>query len=518
MRISRELLLILLCVFITIAILPLISDSGNIRLCWKCPTNVSGENRSGVYPSIAAGEGWDAVVWMEYTPYGWIVNYRKLDEGGYMRVDDGFHSLNPDIDISRDGVVVVWQTNVSGNWEIYAREIGGEIGESVKVSEGGVNMDPSVSCYGDRIYITWNMRVETGRYNIALVCLERGKVLWRRVVDEGLAIQPKVAAFDGGTYITWMKRSEDVWDIMYAIYDENGEIEGEPRRISLGHEAQLPMIDNYEERCAVVWQENIDGNWDIYMRILKGSDVGEAVRITHGSEFEIEGDVALWGNWTYVVYAREERGWRIGITVLQGEDRVIDKFEVASICGGFNKHNITRPKVEAYENYVYVVWSDRVGEVLYPMMMRGRWSGGSLQLLEKPLEVKSGEANIARVRVENLGVWREKFVIVCGNRRYFSELEPGESEVIDVEFIFRGVGVKNLRILLESETGEIIDVVESSVKISGGDIFRQIYDFISRIEVITLIAVVVLTFFAFFRMFAKSRGRSGEVSRRGKGD
>ncbi|MBI5215027.1 MAG: T9SS type A sorting domain-containing protein [Ignavibacteriae bacterium] len=290
-----------------------------------------------VFPQISGdGTGGSFVTWMEnrnavdYDIFVQRVTSNGLtlwNPGGNIVSNYGGHQYYPMIvrDLGgQDGVIIVWQDQRSGNYDIYAQKFTGlgqamwSSGGEVVIQMNGDQVNPSVISDGlGGAIITWtDFRSESGTSDVFCQrLLSDGRLAWVRegvpiaaLTNDQLAPQ-LVTDGKNGAIIAWQDRRSASIDKIFAQRIDKDGIQrwmenGVPLAYSAGIQATPKLVSDNLGGAIVVWQDNRTGNdYDIYAQYInqygqmKWSTEGLSVCVMNGQQYNptlvFEGSSAL---------------------------------------------------------------------------------------------------------------------------------------------------------------------------------------------------------------------------------
>ena len=144
---------------------------------------------------------------------------------------------------------------------------------------------------------------------------------------------------------------------------ENGILWSSPRTVTWMGNAQNPAMSESNGTFDIVWQDNRNGNWEIYYTKLNsyGFKLVNDTRITDYPGADENPDVASNNGRVYIVWQRMITGyWSIYFCVLQYNDENISiVVHPKQVSDGI--HNATSPKIKIDSNgEIHVVWQEMI--------------------------------------------------------------------------------------------------------------------------------------------------------------
>ncbi|MCK9400045.1 MAG: hypothetical protein M0Q51_08660 [Bacteroidales bacterium] len=125
-------------------------------------------------------------------------------------------------------------------------------------------------------------------------------------------------ATNGDTvHVVWYEKTENNWEIFYKRSTDSGyNWDGEIRLTYTEEFSQYPSVSVYGSLVYVIWEEFIDGNWEIcFIRSMNGGeDWGEIIRLTEDQQISYWSAIASNGSYVHVAWVSkdmDEQTWKI---------------------------------------------------------------------------------------------------------------------------------------------------------------------------------------------------------------
>jgi len=244
---------------------------------WGIDTRLTNNPNNSWYPSIAVSGMNVHCVWYDNRDGNWEIYYkRSIDGGTNWGIDTRLtnnpnNSQSPSIAVSGTDVHCVWWDNRDGNAEIYyKRSIDGGTnwqGDTRLTSEPSTSDQPCITVSGMNVHIVWD-DLRGGGNNLYYKRSLDGGTTWG--TDTQLATNsfyPSVTV--SGTYVHVARYSPagPPIDIYYRRSLDNGTSwEPEIPLTSDPNSSVFPSIAVSGSMVHVVWEDNRDGNWEIYYK------------------------------------------------------------------------------------------------------------------------------------------------------------------------------------------------------------------------------------------------------------
>ncbi len=272
-----------------------IDSSGNVK--WSSNGILISDNTCEQPQLVSDGQGGAVIIWWDYrnSPGGWGTNdiyAQAVDSTGLLKWSlDGVAICTasgsqeyPDIvSDGQDGAIITWVDYRTGDYDIYAQAIDGNgkikwaiDGLIICTAYGGQNYPRIFSDEQKGAIITW-MDYRNGNCDIyAQAINSTGIVKWGQ---DGVAVSnaPNAQEYTclatdghGGAIIAWndQRNGTGVYDVYVQSIDSTGitqwSADGIPVCTASGNQFTQSIIHDGENGTIIVWQDERNGNWDIY--------------------------------------------------------------------------------------------------------------------------------------------------------------------------------------------------------------------------------------------------------------
>ncbi len=203
------------------------------------------------------------------------------------------NQTNLQIIMSGEGAIVVWQDNRSGNWDIYAQEVGfsgatqrdnWELNGNVICNASNNQTNPQLISDGSGgAIIVWQddriSAIESDIY--AQKINETGNIKWTlngKVICDASSYQKNpqiVSNSSGGAIIAWSDNRSTSEDIYTQYIDANGQTQwqnnGIPICNSTGIQNNTKICTDGNGGAIIVWEDLRNGNIDIYAQLINNT-------------------------------------------------------------------------------------------------------------------------------------------------------------------------------------------------------------------------------------------------------
>ncbi|MFA7360062.1 MAG: T9SS type A sorting domain-containing protein [Candidatus Kapaibacterium sp.] len=326
---------------------------------------------------IAASGSVVHVVWYENRNGNDEIYYKRSTNSGVnwgadtRLTNNSFTSYNPSISVSGSVLHVLWYDNRDGNNEIYYKRSldgGSTWGSDTRLtsdSNAVSKYDPSVAVSGAVVHVVWHDNRSSNN-----------EIYYKRSADGGASWSPDsalthntansnnshVEAYGSTVHVVWTDSRDGNEEIYYNRSDNAGISWGLDTRLTnntLG--SNNPSISVSGMFVNVVWQDNRDGNWEIYHKhsFDAGTNWGTDTRLTNNTSASYSPSV--------LVYAAPP-ALAVHVVWYDNRDGNDEIYYKQSIDGGNtwstdtrltnNNSNSSDPSVAVSGSIVHVVWCD----------------------------------------------------------------------------------------------------------------------------------------------------------------
>lgn len=229
-------------------------------------------------------------------------------------------SWNPSVAISGSVVRVVWEDERQGNSEIYYKtstDGGVTWGADTRLTNDPANSwNPTVAVSGLDVHVTWyDDRNGSGNWEIYYKRSADGGLSWgaetRMTNNSHISRYPCIAVSGSAVHLVWHDDRDGNYEIYYKQSTDGGLSWGADTRLT--NAADISMYPNVTVSGSVVhlvWFDMRDGNYEIYYkRSTDGGTTWEAdTRLTNDLAFSFYPSVAVSGNTVHVVWQENRDG------------------------------------------------------------------------------------------------------------------------------------------------------------------------------------------------------------------
>jgi hypothetical protein len=295
---------------------------------WGSDTVLTSFGNNSHTPSIAVFNSTVHVAWTDYRDGNSEIYYKHSTDGGTNWISDdrittnSAVSENPSIAVSGSVVHVVFQDSRDGNYELYYRRStnGGNfwVTNLRLTNNGAFSGNPNVAVSGSVVHVVW-YDSRDGDPELYYKRSSDGGLNWgtdtRLTLNLGPSIEPSISVSGSILHVVWREFRDDNWEIYYK-QSTNGGLSWDPDvRLTINDGiSQYPNVSATDSIVHVVWQDQRDGNWEIYHK--RSSDEGLTwsadSRVTNDSSSSFSPSAVINGSTLHVVWTDDRDGnWEI---------------------------------------------------------------------------------------------------------------------------------------------------------------------------------------------------------------
>ena len=245
---------------------------------WGPDTRLTIDASDSYHPVIAASGAVLHVAWYDLRGGNREIYYkRSLDGGATWGPDtrltiDAADSMYPSLAVSGSTVHVVWYDGRDGNAEIYTKrsvDAGATWGADTRLTyDAGGSAYPSVAAVGSNVHVVW-WDDRDGNREIYYKRSTDGGDTWgtdqRLTNDSHVSFCPSVAATDAVVQVVWYDNRDGNFEIYWKRSPNAGTGWGPDTRLTNNASAsEYPSVAVSGSAVHAVWQDNRDGNYEIY--------------------------------------------------------------------------------------------------------------------------------------------------------------------------------------------------------------------------------------------------------------
>jgi hypothetical protein len=295
------------------------TDAG---VTWEADTRLTNNTSNSQLPSIAVSGSDVYVVWNEYRDGNWEIYYKHSIDAGLNWSSDlrltinPALSLSPSVAVSGTDVHVVWRDFRDSNHEVYYKRSTNSgttwSADTRLTNNTAISGDPSVSVSGSLVLVVWTDERD-GNPEIYCKSSTDAGGSWgadtRLTNSTGDSYFPSVSISGMFVNVVWQDNRDGNLEIYHKRSQDAGLSWGADMRLTnntaLSHNpsvvvfAAAPVIAVH-----VVWNDNRDGNDEIYYKnsIDGGNTWSSDTRLTNSTGDSYSSSVAVSGTVVHVVW------------------------------------------------------------------------------------------------------------------------------------------------------------------------------------------------------------------------
>jgi len=311
------------------------------------------------------------VVWYDYRDGNSEIYYKRSIDGGVswsadmQLTNDPASSWNPSVTVSGSVVHVVWQDDRNGNTEIYYKrsidEGGSWEADTRLTNNASSSVSPSVTVSGPAVHVVW-FDNRDGNEEIYYKRSLDGGGSWgtdiRMTNNTAISRNPSVTASGSAAHVVWEDNREGNWEIYYkGSIDEGVNWDPDTRLTNNTANSWYPSVSSSGSDVHIVWSDDCDGNLEIYYKgsINKGVNWDADTRLTNNSAASRTPSVSVSGQAVHVVWDDRRGGASGEIYYKRSTDAGVSWSSDTQLTVNFASQN---PSVSVSGTAVHVVWRD----------------------------------------------------------------------------------------------------------------------------------------------------------------
>ncbi len=258
------------------------TDSG---INWSSDTRLTADSAGSGSPSIFVSGSDVHLVWDDVRNGNHEVYYKNSTNGGVtwssdMRLTNGaIGILSPSVSAADSGVHVVWNDLRGGiNCSIWYKRSsnGGTSWHSDTILSYNPwpngSQSPNIYASGSTVHLVWDdYYYSSGNYEIIYKRSNDGGASWplnRRLTDDPyISRYPTVVVSGSNVHVGWQDNRDGNWEIYYKHSTDGGlSWEPEVRLSNAQNVSEYASISVSGPMTHVIWDDNRDGNYEIYYK------------------------------------------------------------------------------------------------------------------------------------------------------------------------------------------------------------------------------------------------------------
>ena len=345
------------------------------------------------------------VAWFDKIDLNEEIYYKHSEDGGVnwsaiMRLSiNSSASRYPSIAVSGLNVHVVWYEGRDGNWEIYyKRSVDGGLNwgaETRLTNDPSYSGNPSLAVSGQDVHLVWEDNRDGGNDEIYYKHSTDGGLSWgadtRLTNNSGESATPSIWVSGQFISLVWNEDRDGNWEIYYKRSINGGvNWETDTRLTNNTAVSGYPTLSVSGSIVNVVWHDNRESNFEIFYK--RSTDMGlnwqQDVRLTDNNFISGYPSIAATGSSVHVVWEDDRDGnYEIYYKVSPDGGSNWNADTRLTNSNGISDRN----SISVSGSIVHVVWEDnRDGnyELYYKRNPTGNITGIENISLEIPCEFK----------------------------------------------------------------------------------------------------------------------------------
>lgn len=298
--------------------------STNAGISWGADVRLTNSSGSSYYPAINVSGNTVLVTWSDNRDGNYEIYYKRSDDGGNMWSADTRLTNNtsvsdyPSIDASGSVVVIAWQDNRDGNYEIYFKRSGdggNNWGADLRLSSNSSFSEyPSVTISGNNVNAAWEDNRD-GNREIYNKYSTDGGTTWsaENRLTNNTSQSTSVSVTSEGDFVdlTWSDQRDGNWEIYYKYSVDGGMTFGTDQRLTnASGNSWYPSVATDDAFIHICWQDARDGNNEIYYKLSTdgGASWSGDTRLTNDGGASNTPSINISGSALHIVWSDNRDG------------------------------------------------------------------------------------------------------------------------------------------------------------------------------------------------------------------
>ncbi len=285
---------------------------------WGSDVRLTNNSAVSMSPSVATSSSCVYIVWQDNRDGNNEVYFKYSTDGGTTWSSDtrltnnSLDSGEPSISVSETTLHIVWKENRDGNYEVYYKHStdgGISWGADTRLTNNTYSSEwASISSFGSNVHIAWR-EDRDGNWEIYYKRSTDGGTSWgadtRLTNDVAASHCPSISASNTLINVVWYDNRDGNDEIYYKRSTNNGSNWGTDVRLTnnSGY-SQCPSVSSTSTSVNVVWQDNRDGNDEIYYKNSSdgGANWGTDIRLTNNPLNSRNPSIYMFGTILHVIW------------------------------------------------------------------------------------------------------------------------------------------------------------------------------------------------------------------------
>ena len=207
--------------------------------------------------------------------------------------------------------------------------------------------------------------------------------------NNGTSKLPQIAAQGSNVYVAWQDNTNGNYDIFFTYSSDNGNRFAPVRNLSHNNgTSELPRIAAQGSNVYVVWQDNTNGNYDVFFQqsSTNGTKFKSVRNLSNSNVTSELPQIAVSSNDIYVIWRENDSGiHRIFFKHVQ-KDNATGMLKFGPVNKLYHSGDVSEPKIISGSEFFYGVWKTDLNKnnvsiiEFYPFMLFEDYSGDSIPL------------------------------------------------------------------------------------------------------------------------------------------
>lgn len=268
---------------------------------WSADIRLTNDIAFSQRPSVAVSGSYIHVTWYDFRNSNEEIYYKRSTDGGVTwgadtRLTNNFNvSILPSISASGSFVNIVWCDTRDGNYEVYYKrstDDGATWGADTRLTNNAsLSLQASCVMRGTTVHVTWN-DTRHGNDEIYYKRSTDNGSSWgadtRLTSNSGVSWFPSIAASGLLAAVSWVELSDGNPEIYLKRSTDDGQTWGSDERMTNNAGISIrPTVSINGSVIHLVWEDNIDGNEELYYK--NSTDGG----VTYSANIRLTNNPAL---------------------------------------------------------------------------------------------------------------------------------------------------------------------------------------------------------------------------------
>lgn len=285
---------------------------------WGTDTRITFSSAACQYPSIAVSDAIVHIVWYDQRDGNNEIYYKRSNDNGetwgsdVRLTNNSSYSAFPSIIVSGSIVHIVWFDNRDANDEIYYKRStdgGNNWGADTRLSNSlGLSQFPCISAFGSKLIVVWEDNRD-GNSEIYFKGSNDSGLNWnadaRLTNNLSISASPSVNISSNRIFVAWNDDRDGNTEIYYKISTNSGVNWQSDVRLTNNPSSSLyPAVESSGSIIHITWQDLRDGNYELYYNRSLNSGINweSDTRLTSNMGNSILPSIALSGNSIQVLW------------------------------------------------------------------------------------------------------------------------------------------------------------------------------------------------------------------------